>query len=112
MYLYKGRLIEMMAAAGASIIAGFWTRHGDPDDFRLGDWEGLFHGTITTGGISVFSVSYAEFNNNPISTITGNGLGVRGGAGWGYAGFWANYWRVEDWMIPLWLRGTVVPQGS
>jgi hypothetical protein len=112
MYLYEGSLIETIAAAGISIIAGFLMWHGDPDDVDLGDWESLFHGTVTTGGISVFIVSYAEFNKTPISTMTGCGLGIGGGAGWGFAGFRANYWGAEDWIIPLWLRGTVAPKAT
>jgi hypothetical protein len=99
-----------MIAGGFSIIAGFWTWHGEKE-FSLRDWEGLFEGTVVTGGFIVYSLSVVKFNNTDYS-ITGWGVGVGLGLGYGIAGPEVDYWRAPDWMIPWDLQGIIVPQGK
>jgi len=112
MFYYFGYLWGAMKAGGVSIIAGFWTWHGDPDDFDFGDWEGWFSGIEGTGGAAIIG-SFMRFENETSPpTITGWGIGVGGGGGFfvGAATSRAKFYRAPDWMIPYELQGIIVPQ--
>lgn len=115
MYLYAGFLLGPMITGGVAIIVGFWTWHGEKK-FSFDDWTRWFYGPEGTGGL-ILSGSGIVFANekgaNLINaTITGWGIGI--GVGWGGGIAWstAYYKRAPDWMIPPWLWGIVVPQGS
>ncbi|MBU7021523.1 MAG: hypothetical protein HXS41_10740, partial [Theionarchaea archaeon] len=111
MYYYAGYLMGLMEAGGISIIAGFWTWLSK-DRFTFDDWKGWFFNIAGTAGAEISgNIVYFEDYYWP-PHIRGFGVGAGGGFGAGGAIGRAKYFRAEDWMIPYFLRGKVVPRGS
>jgi RHS repeat-associated protein len=111
MYYYAGYLMGLMEAGGISIIAGFWTWLSK-DKFTFNDWKGWFFNIVGTVGaeISGSAVYFEDYYWPP--HIRGFGVGIGAGVGGGGAIGRATYFRAEDWMIPYFLWGKVVPKGS
>jgi RHS repeat-associated protein len=107
MYTYKGSVRGFQIGANISLGAGFFTWHGESDRFTFDDWKGEFIGT----DFSPVIFTYNKFHNKD-SSITGWQVSVGAGIAIGVAGTHLYYSRASDWMIPLALRGIVVPQGG
>lgn len=111
MFLYAGYMWGAMKSEGATIYAGFWTWHGDPDDFEFGDWEEWFFSLEATGAKGIGG-GFADFaNETSPPTITGwiVGMGV-GSPGLGVAAARAYFLKAPNWMIPYYLVGIIAPK--
>ena len=109
MFYYWGYLWGAMIAGGFSIVAGFWTWHGE-EKFTFGDWLNWFFCFEATGGM-ILGANFLHFINegSPLR-ISGWGVGMGVGFGGGVAGARAKFYRAKNWMIPHDLRGIIVPE--
>jgi hypothetical protein len=107
MYTYRGWSALLRVGYGLSIVAGFFTWHGEPDEFSFENWEGKFIATE----VSLVYPTVIRFHNED-SSITGWGASAGYGFAVGSTGVHTRYWRAPDWMIPWGLKGIVVPQKS